>query len=231
MAIRTHLSAALLAAAVLPAALAISAPGAAAAPAPIGYTATADGQRTILSTDSGSLGVENGVLQVRSTEGRIVGGTELSFRVDDYVFPITAEIKDRTAVLTPRFDTEHAVYRPVALPFEESAPWRTPYEREQAAWTRMTSTIAMGASVGTLVGGLGGAAVGCLVGGAVGATLTGALTAMFGALPAGIVGCVAGVAAIGVLGTVAGQLLVTAPVAIAAAIQYFTTVNSPFPGK
>ncbi|WP_218024405.1 hypothetical protein [Nocardia lijiangensis] len=31
------------------------------------------------------------------------------------------------------------------------------------------------------------------------------------------------------LGTVTGQLLVTAPVAILAAAQYFTTINTPMP--
>ncbi|RDI41531.1 hypothetical protein DFR68_1321, partial [Nocardia mexicana] len=38
-----------------------------------------------------------------------------------------------------------------------------------------------------------------------------------------------GIIAIGALGTLAGQILVTAPVAIIAAVQYFTTVNQPMP--
>jgi hypothetical protein len=37
------------------------------------------------------------------------------------------------------------------------------------------------------------------------------------------------IVAIGALGTLVGQLLVTAPIAILAAVQYFTTINSPFP--
>ncbi|MCP2315757.1 hypothetical protein APR12_001090 [Nocardia amikacinitolerans] len=43
--------------------------------------------------------------------------------------------------------------------------------------------------------------------------------------------CLGGIVAIGALGTVAGQLLVTAPVAVLAATQYFTTINTPFPRK
>ncbi|RDI53881.1 hypothetical protein DFR68_1021, partial [Nocardia mexicana] len=38
-----------------------------------------------------------------------------------------------------------------------------------------------------------------------------------------------GIIAIGALGTLAGQILVTAPVAIIAAVQYFTTINQPMP--
>ncbi|MCU1641008.1 MAG: hypothetical protein JWN03_1283 [Nocardia sp.] len=193
----------------------------------VNYTATNSEKNTIISTDAGSLAVENGVFKVKAANGITVAGTELNFRVDDFVFPIAAEIKDRTATLTPQLDTDHAVYQPVALPYENVAPWKSDYDREQAAWGRLRDTIGVGATIGTVVGGIGGAAVGCIVGGAVSATVTGALTALFGALPAGIVGCIAGMSVVGFLGTLAGQLLVTAPVAILAAIQYFSTINEP----
>ncbi|MGV9409402.1 hypothetical protein ACWDOP_05760 [Nocardia sp. NPDC003693] len=206
---------------------------AAAAPADpvVNFTATTSATSTVIRTDAGTLAVDDGVFTVRSAAGDILAGTELSFRVDDFVFPITAEIADRRAVLTPRFDLEHARYAPVALPFENQAPWKTEYDREVAAWNRMGTTISMGATIGTVVGGISGAALGCLLGGAGGAVLTGALSAMFGALPGALGGCLAGVAVVGFLGTLAGQLLVTAPVAVLAAAQYFTTINSPFPGK
>lgn len=199
-----------------------------ATPEGIYYSATATENATVIKTDAGSMVVEEGVFKIKAANGATLAGTELTFRVDDFEFPILAEISGRTAALTPRFDAEHAVYKPVALPFEDKAPWKTEYEREQAAWGRMTSTIGMGASIGTLVGGIGGAAIGCVIGGVAGATLTGALTAMFGALPGAVVGCIAGMGAVGFLGTLAGQLLVTAPVAILAAAQYFTTINQPF---
>ncbi|MGW4125392.1 hypothetical protein [Nocardia sp. NPDC004711] len=190
------------------------------------YTATDTGTSTIVRTDAGSMTVEDGIFKIKAANGTVLGGTELSFRVDDFVFPIAADISGRTATLTPQFDEAHAVYKPVALPYEDQAPWKTQYDREQAAWGRMRDTISVGAAIGTLVGGLGGAGLGCLAGAALGATLTGALALLFGAGP--LAGCVAGAAAVGFLGTIAGQLFVTAPVAIAAAIQYFTTINQPF---
>ncbi|MTE13559.1 hypothetical protein GLP40_12345 [Nocardia sp. CT2-14] len=194
----------------------------------VAYNATVTDESTTIVTDSGSLVVENGVFKVKAANGATLAGTELSFRVDDYVFPIAAEIKDRTATLTPQFDLAHAVYRPVALPYEDQAPFKTQYDREQAAWNRLVTTIGTGATIGTAVGGLAGAAIGCVIGGVVGGTLTGALTALFGGLPGAVGGCIGGVAVVGFLGTVIGQLFITAPITILAAAQYFTTINAPF---
>ena len=194
------------------------------------YTATATPKSTIVKTDAGALVNDNGVFKVTAADGTVLAGTELSFRVDDFVFPIAAEIREHTATLTPQFDLAHAVYKPVALPYEASAPWKTPYDREQAAWTRFASTITTGATVGTLVGGVTGGAIGCVLGGIAGATVAAAtIVGMFGPfIPAAAVGCLGGIVAVGALGTLAGQLLVTAPVTIAAAWQYFTTINQPF---
>ncbi|MFE7721122.1 hypothetical protein ACFU44_18995 [Nocardia rhizosphaerihabitans] len=199
----------------------------------IGFTAHATETASIIEIEAGSLVVENGALHVRDGDGTVVAGAPLTFTVDDFQFPIAAEITGRTATLTPQLSMDKAVYKPVALPFEDKAPWKSEYDREQAAWSRMTSTISLGAAVGTLVGGLGGAAVGCVLGGIVGATVAAAtIVGLFGPfLPAAAVGCIGGILAVGALGTVAGQILVTAPVAIGAAIQYFTTINAPFQGK
>ena len=78
---------------------------------------------------------------------------------------------------------------------------------------------------------LGGAAVGCVLGGIAGATIAAAtIIGMFGPfIPAAAIGCLGGIVAIGALGTAAGQLLVTAPLALMAAVQYFTTINEPAP--
>ncbi|WP_330229027.1 hypothetical protein OHA40_23410 [Nocardia sp. NBC_00508] len=199
----------------------------------VGFTAYATETSSIITTDAGSLVVEDQMLKLKAADGAIVAGAPLTFRIDDFEFPIAAEISDRTATLTPQFDLAHATYKPVALPFEDKAPWKTEYDREQAAWSRMTSTIGMGASIGTLVGGIGGASVGCILGGIAGATVAAAtIVGMFGPfIPAAAVGCLGGILAVGALGTVAGQILVTAPVAIGAAIQYFSTVNAPMPTK
>ncbi|MFD3463674.1 hypothetical protein ACFWVM_28500 [Nocardia fluminea] len=197
---------------------------------PVAFTAHATDHASIIEIDRGSLTADNGVFEIRDTAGTLVAATPLTFAVDDFLFPITARIDGRTATLTPELTMDKAVYRPIALPFEDKAPWKSEYDREQAAWSRMTSTIGMGATIGTLVGGLGGAAVGCVLGGIAGATVAAAtIVGMFGPfIPAAAVGCLGGVLAIGALGTVAGQILVTAPVAVGAVIQYLTTINQPF---
>ncbi|MFE7721883.1 hypothetical protein ACFU44_22885 [Nocardia rhizosphaerihabitans] len=205
----------------------------AAAEAGVNYTASSTATDVNISTDAGSLVEEDGVFKIKAPNGTVLAGTELSFRVDDFVFPIAAHISDQNATLTPQFDIAHAVYKPVALPFENQAPWKNEYEREQSAWSRLTATIGLGASVGTLVGGIGGAAVGCVLGGIAGATVAAAtIVGLFGPfVPAAAIGCIGGILAVGALGTLAGQLLVTAPVAILAAVQYFTTINQPAPAK
>ncbi|MEU4597762.1 hypothetical protein [Nocardia sp. NPDC023988] len=195
--------------------------------APINYTAeVVDESRAVVTTDAGSLVTEDGAFKIKAADGTTVAATPLTFRLDEFELPIAAEISGNTATLTPQLDPAKAVYKPVALPYEDKAPWKTEYEREQAAWQRLTSTISMGATIGTLVGGLGGAAAGCIAGAALGLVATGALLTLFGLGPLG--GCVAGAAAVGFLGVIAGQLFVTGPVAVAAAIQYFTTINQPF---
>ncbi|MBF6241025.1 hypothetical protein IU474_28665 [Nocardia otitidiscaviarum] len=198
-------------------------------PGVINYTATTSESSTIITTDAGSLDIEDGHFKIKAANGAVLAGTELSFRVDDFVFPIAADIAGRTATLTPQFDLAHATYRPVALPFEDKAPWKSEYDREVAAWSRLTSTISAGATIGTLVGGIGGGAIGCVLGGIAGATVASAtIIGLFGPfVPAAVIGCLGGIVAVGALGTLAGQLLVTAPVALLAAVQYFTTVNSP----
>ncbi|MEV4128791.1 hypothetical protein [Nocardia sp. NPDC049707] len=196
----------------------------------INFTAEAVNDSSIIKTDAGSLAVEGDVFEIKAADGTVVAGTPLRFRIDDFEFPIAAQISDRTAILTPQIDREHAVYQPVALPYEDKAPWKTEYDREVAAWTRLTSTISAAATIGTLVGGLVGGAAGCVLGGIAGATVASAtIIGLFGPfIPAAAVGCLGGIIAVGALGTLAGQILVTAPVAIGAAIQYFTTVNQPF---
>ncbi|PXX69340.1 hypothetical protein DFR70_1021029 [Nocardia tenerifensis] len=208
----------------------VNAAPAAEAEAPINFTAESTDSQSIISIDSGSLVIEDDALKIKAANGTTVAGTPLKFRLDDFEFPLAADISGRTATITPQLDMNKAVYKPVALPFEDKAPWKSEYDREQAAWSRMTSTISLGASIATLVGGLGGAAVGCVLGGALGGVIVGGtIVGLFGPFVGGIIaGCLGGAAAMGALGTVAGQIFITAPVAIGAAIQYFTTINQPF---
>ncbi|APE34728.1 hypothetical protein BOX37_13075 [Nocardia mangyaensis] len=197
----------------------------------VNYTASVTEKSTIIATDAGDLAVEDGVFKIMAADGTVLAGTELRFRVDDFEFPIAAEIKDRTATLTPQFDMARAIYRPVALPFEDQAPWTTQYDREQAAFARMLGTINIGATIGGIVGGIGGGAVGCVLGGIAGATVASAtIIGLFGPfIPAAAIGCIGGIMAIGALGALAGQLLIAAPIAIMAVAQYFTTINQPMP--
>ncbi|MGW0638324.1 hypothetical protein [Nocardia salmonicida] len=198
-------------------------------PTGVNFTAATTDTSTVITTDAGSMGIDGDLFTIKAADGRTLAGTPLSVRVDEFVFPIAAEISGRTATLVPQFDLAHAAYKPVAMPFENQAPWRTEYEREQAAWSRLTTTITMGAAVGTTIGGLSGAAVGCVLGGIAGAAVaSAAIVGLFGGfLPAAAVGCLGGIVAVGALGTLAGQLLVTGPAVIGAMVQYFTTINSP----
>lgn len=202
-------------------------------PGPVGFTAQVADGRSVVTIDSGSMVVEDGAFKIESADGTVLAATPLVFRLDDFEFPIAAEISGRTATLTPQLDPDRAQYRPTALPHQETAPWKTPYDREVAAFTRLKDTIATGAAVGTVIGSLGGAALGCVLGGVAGATVAAAtIVGLFGPfVPAAVIGCLGGIVAIGALGTVAGQLLVTAPVIVGAVIQYFTTINEPFPAN
>ncbi|MFE7798279.1 hypothetical protein [Nocardia sp. NPDC057440] len=197
---------------------------------PPGFTARLDGGAAIVETEA-AMSAQDGLFTIRAPDQTLLAGAELSFRIDDFVFPIDARIEGRTATLTPRLDPDHAVYTPVALPFDDTADFRTPYQREQAAWNRMITTIATGTMVGTMAGSIGGAAVGCVLGAVAGGTVAAAtIVGLFGAfLPAAAIGCLGGVLAVGALGAVAGQLLVSAPIAILAAIQYITTITAPMP--
>ncbi|MEV6278464.1 hypothetical protein [Nocardia sp. NPDC051832] len=204
----------------------------AAAPTPesVGFTARTTDTSSIIDTDAGSLVVEDEVFKIKAADGTVVAGMPLKLRIDEFEFPIAADISGRHATLTPQVDLAHASYQPVALPFEDKAPWKSEYEREQAAWSRMTSTISLGASIATLIGGLGGAAVGCVLGGLLGGVIVGGtVVGLFGPfVPAAVAGCLGGAAAMGAIGTIAGQIFITAPVAIGAVIQYVTTINQPF---
>ncbi|WP_433598895.1 hypothetical protein ACQPXH_24800 [Nocardia sp. CA-135953] len=195
----------------------------------VGFTAYATDTQSIVKTDGGSMVIEDNVFKIKASNGTVLTGMPLKFRVDDFEFPIVADIADHSATLTPQFDIAHAAYKPVALPFEDKAPWKNEYDREQAAWSRMTTTITMGANLGTLIGGLSGGAIGCVLGGIAGATVaSAAIVGLFGAfIPAAAVGCLGGIVAVGALGTLVGQIFITAPVAIGAAIQYFSTINQP----
>ncbi|MBF6416338.1 hypothetical protein [Nocardia cyriacigeorgica] len=192
----------------------------------INYKAYKDGAAAVITVDAGQLIVDGGRFQIRSNDGQVLAGVPLEVNIDDIAFPVDVAIDGNTASLTPVLDPARARYAPVALPFQDSAPWRSPYEREQAAWNRMTQTITVGAAVGAIVGAVGSGLIGCLLGGVAGAALTGPLATLLGAGP--LAGCLIGAGAMAPIGMMAGSIVVGAPVAIAAFVQYQTTINEPF---
>ncbi|MFC3961519.1 hypothetical protein [Nocardia jiangsuensis] len=195
----------------------------------VNYRAYHDGTAAVISIESGSLIVEDGRFQIRAATGEVLAGVPLEFNYDDIAFPIEARVEGNTARLTPVLSMDRARYNPVALPFEDSAPWKTPYDREVAAWTRMTTTISMASTVSAVIGAVGTGTIGCLLGGIAGTALTGPLATLFGAGP--IAGCLIGAGALAPIGAIIGAFLIGAPVAIAAFIQYQSTINAPFPAK
>ena len=199
----------------------------AAAPADkINYTASQEGSSSVIKTDSGSFAIENGIFQIKSAAGKVVKGTPLQYFIDDVALPIDAKIDGNTATLTPSLDVSRATYHPVALPFQEGAPWKTPYEREQAAFNRLKDQISLGASIGAIGGAVVGGVAGCALGAIFTTAATAPLVALFGAST--VAGCLGGAVALAAVGGIAGSIFVAAPVAIASAVQYFTTINEPF---
>ncbi|MCP2279452.1 hypothetical protein SAMN04244553_1370 [Nocardia amikacinitolerans] len=195
----------------------------------VNYTAYQDGNTAVITVDAGQLIVDKGRFQIRADDGTVLAGVPLEFNVNNVAFPIDVQIDKHTARLTPSLDPARAEAKPVALPFQDQAPWKTPYDREVAAFSRMAATITVAGVVGGLVGAVGAGVIGCLVGGVTLAAATSPLAMMFGAGP--VVGCLIGAGALAPVGALTGALFVGAPVATAAVIQYFTTINEPFPVK
>ncbi|MFB8275982.1 hypothetical protein [Nocardia colli] len=192
----------------------------------VGYRASATPTELSIETDAGSIVAENGMLAIKSDDGTVLAGTPLSFQYQDFVFPVDARIQGRSATLTPRLDMQRAIYKPAALPFDDSAQWQTPYEREQAAFQRMFAQISMGIFVGGMLGTVGAGILGCVGGALLGGVVTGLVAFLFGAGPLG--GCVVGAMLMAPFGTFVGSLVIAIPVAAASVIQYFSTINAPF---
>ncbi|MFI1914755.1 hypothetical protein [Nocardia sp. NPDC020380] len=204
------------------------------APAPAGinvsYKVDDQGKSIALTVgNGGSLAIEDGKLEIKNADGVVMGGTPLSARVDDFVFPIAANVQGDTATLAPQIDVDHATYKPVALPYEDQAPWKSDYDREQAAWNRMKDTIGLATTAASLISGVIGGVVGCGLGAVFGAAVT--LPVVLGGGAGPVIGCLLGAAAGASAIGIAGTVFIAVPVAIAAIIQYMQTVNEPHIGK
>lgn len=195
-------------------------------PVNVSYYVNEEKGNVSISPDSGSMAIEDGVLKIKNIAGQLMSATPLEVNVFDFAVPIAAEIKDNIAVLTPQLDEEHAVYKPVAMPFEDKAEFKNEYEREKAAFSRMKDNIGLAGTLAGLTTTVLGGVVGCGIGAVAGATLT--LPVALGGGSGPIVGCLLGAAAGASLIGIVGTILITAPVAVAEIINYFSIVNAPF---
>ncbi|MGW6117988.1 hypothetical protein ACWFRF_03015 [Nocardia sp. NPDC055165] len=187
------------------------------------YAATQSGKSAVVTVDAGSLLIDQDRLQVKGQQGQLLASMPLSFHLDDKILPIEATVEGRTATLTPVTDPARAVTATAIASLEDVAA-RTREERDREAFTKMDGQIRFSVMVGAIIGGVLAGGVGCVVGGVVAAP-TAVLTAIFGPLA----GCVAGALAMAPVGALGGTLFVAAPVALASALQYFATINSPMP--
>ncbi|MFC9893082.1 hypothetical protein ACFVMC_05270 [Nocardia sp. NPDC127579] len=202
---------------------------AAAAPLPVNLSYEIDEKNGSLklTTDSGSIVTENGRLAIKANNGAVMAGIPLATQIFDHEFPVAAtQVADRSVTLTPQLDEQHAVYKPVALPFEGQAEFKNEYEREKAAYSRMKDNIGLAATVAGLTTTVLGGLIGCVGGAALGTAASAPVAFLLGAGP--VVGCIVGAAAGASFLGVVGTILITAPIAVVEAVNYFGIINSPF---
>lgn len=226
MRIRTFTAAALLAVGALAASSGVTHADLATTPQSgpgVNYSATQVGKSAVVTTDAGSMTVTGDQFEITSTDGQVLASLPLSFHLDDKVFPIEAKVEGRTATLTPITDPARATAAAPIAGAEEIAS-RTREERDKEAFVKLDGQIRFSVMMGAIIGGALASVVGCVVGGVV-ASPTAVLTAVFGPLA----GCVAGALVMAPVGAMAGTLFIAAPAALAAAVQYFSTINAPMP--
>ncbi|QIS08196.1 hypothetical protein [Nocardia arthritidis] len=176
-------------------------------PAPaINYSVDRAGDSAVLTTDSGTLQIADGKLDVVDNAGRIVVGLPLTYTRDDKTWPIAARIDGNRATLTPNTDPAAAVpapgtsaqlLHPTALD-PQSSGFNT-------ALSNFSTILSIGTALGTIIGTIVGASLGCLIGGVV-AGLAGTVVS-FGVLS--IPGFLGGCIVTGVAGAAAGAIVGT----------------------
>ncbi|QLY33731.1 hypothetical protein [Nocardia huaxiensis] len=194
----------------------------------IPFTAQIRDGSVILRTAAGSLTVRDGMLQVLDDHGTIVSAVALRYGLDDKIFPIAARIDGDTAILTP--GTEAATALPAAASDADpgaavpaAAQIADPAtENFDSAVQAAVNELTLGTMIGSLIGSIIGAGIGCVAGAVVGAAL---MPPIF--LPGAAGGCLAGIVAGAGLGVIAGTIAVGGPVALAAAVKFFTTMANP----
>jgi hypothetical protein len=127
----------------------------------------------------------------------------LYFNLEGRQYPIAANANGRTATLTPAVTPAAAT--PVATATSRE-------DRDLQALEKLGTYVSVSVAIGGLVGTIIGAVLGCVIG-----------------LPAAGVGCLPGAVTGAGIGGVLGTIAVGGPTLIGAAVEYFNTINSPFP--
>ncbi|MCX4093251.1 hypothetical protein [Nocardia sp. alder85J] len=200
------------------------------------YTLSRDGDSAVLTSTDGAFQTVGSSLVVTNANGEGVDSIPLTYRKDATEFPIAAQISDNTVRLTP--DTKAEDGKPVEHPLSASdiadvkpltaqqiTESFTPRDQQElsAFGSRATISSATGAVIGAILGG----GLGCVIGAGIVGTISGAVSALLAGLPGAVIGCVAGAATVGSVGTLVGSALVTGPILLWSAYQYFSTITSP----
>lgn len=187
-----------------------------------------------IGTDGGTLTATDGRFAVRDANGAVLEGIPLTYQRDGKSWPITAEIHDRTAVLTPVTDPARAVALPDTAPAIPAALTDTALHDIAIDWQstdfntavmNLSTMAGLGVTLGTLIGTVVGATIGCVAGGiAVGAAATamtiGALT-----IPGFLGGCLVTGAALGAIGAVIGNIFIAGPLGGIGVLQFLDAMN------
>ncbi|MGF6889362.1 hypothetical protein ABIA39_008829 [Nocardia sp. GAS34] len=193
----------------------------------VSYTASVVDRSVVVSTDSGSLTVRGNQFQVLDAAGDLIGGIPLTYQRDGKDWPIAAKIDGRTARLMPSTDPADA--RPASrAPMLRDVDAASDTLFNQAVSNAFIE-VSLGTALGTLIGTAIGAGIGCVAGGAAVGAAAGVPTVGVLAIPGFLGGCIATAAVTGPIGGMIGMATVGVPVAIAAAVQYYNTINKPAP--
>ncbi|MCM6779045.1 hypothetical protein NDR87_36790 [Nocardia sp. CDC159] len=194
-------------------------------PAEMTYTAKVSGDSVILDIDSGTLSVANGQLQIRDPGGALVGGIPLGYERAGMRWPVAASVDGRTARLTPSTDPAAAV--PAPIPALTQVDLNPESDQFNDALSHFSTQVGVGAALGGLIGTVVGAGIGCVLGGVVAGTTAAIPTIGLLAVPGFLGGCLITAAAAAAIGGVVGTIAIGVPVAIAAGILLFDTVEQP----
>ncbi|WP_081635389.1 hypothetical protein [Nocardia sp. BMG111209] len=201
------------------------------------FTVDRDGGSIVVSAPDGAFETVDGSVVVRDTAGKFNDSLPLSYRKDDQVFPIAAQLGDHSVRLTPALTDGHKVADPItradiahAQEVAAAAPVSESFSPRDLAELQMFGGRAgIAAVLGAVVGAVVGGTLGCVAGAVVGSVSAAITTLLSGVIPGMVVGCIAGMATVGTAGTVTGTALVGGPVLLWSAYQYFSTVLVPCP--